>query len=193
VSVMGNSRPPNKFSKAEQPYWANKEDVTENDATNDYLALVEECNFSPATARYFRTAIIRASGNELKHSNRSPIESMQEKYDFTLWFLFTGRIMLPREERERADFNNIGWGIAKMFSDNLSGCTRDEHGFNHFFMKYAEVVFKHELADIHDSRVVKEAQQVQAMQPGTRGFSLRDVPIIGKRIPGGNGNTGRQN
>ncbi len=177
--VNDNGRPRNDWSKMEQPEFAQKAEIIRPDTAEELEAYVKKCKFTTISRNFIDQRIALIKGNEFRNANFSPLEALERAKEFKINILI-GIQLLPREERERPEFENAINGLLYLFGNSITSSTRDEFGRNNFLLQYVNtsMSFKNETADIHDNRVVREAAMVQ-QQEQKGWFSLNRLPLVG--------------
>lgn len=158
---------PNQF-----PGYAHKEALIELDTAEDIDAYVRAAGFSSQCTNDLLLLLATASGKEFRTANYSKMEALERLANFRLRIIEL-EVLIPREDRDRREFEAARMAIEDLAVNNLSQSTRDEYGRNVFWAQYVEEVRTSTYSEVN------ERAHVTHTAPQSGGLSLKGLPIIG--------------
>lgn len=155
-----------------QPGYAHKESLIELETAEDIQEYINKSGFSTKTKNDLLLMLASASGKEFRTANYNKWEALDRLANFRMRIIET-EVLVPREDRDRKEFEAARMAIEDLYVNNLSQCTRDEYGRNVFWAQYVEETRSSVYSETN------EKAHVTQITPGSGGFNLKNVPIIG--------------
>jgi hypothetical protein len=157
---------PNKM-----PAYAHKESLIELETAEDIEGYIKTVGFSTKTRNDLLLLLAGASGKEFRIANYNKWEALERLANFRLRVIEL-EVLIPREDRDRREFEAARTAIEDLYVNNLSQSTRDEYGRNNFWAQYVEEVRTSSYSESKENATVTNLAPQQ-------GMSLGKVPIIG--------------
>lgn len=164
--------PENNFNPNTAPGYAHKEAMIELETAEDIEGYINAAGFSTACKNDLLLLLATASGKEFRTANYSYVQGLERLANFRMRVIEL-EVLIPREDRDRREFEHARSNIEDLFTNNLSQATRDEYGRNVFWAQYVEEVRNTTVSD------VTERASVTTINPHSGGFGLSRLPIIG--------------
>jgi hypothetical protein len=164
--------PDGVVNPAQFPGYAHKEALIQLETAEDIEGYINTVDFSSKTKHDLKLLLASASGKEFRTANYNKWEALEQLADFKIG-LIDLEVLVPREDRDRREFESVCRALKKLYIDNLSQCTRDEYGRNVFWAQYVDETRTSSYAEVN------EKQHVTSINPTSGGFKLSNVPIIG--------------
>jgi hypothetical protein len=155
-----------------QPGYAHKESLIELETADDIKGYIEASGFSSKTKNDLLLILATASGKEFRTANYSLWEGLERKANFRLRMIEL-EVLIPREDRDRKEFEAARMAIEDLYVNNLSQSIRDEYGRNVFWAQYVEEVRTSSYSETNENAHVTQ------VNPQQGGFSFSNLPIIG--------------
>lgn len=155
-----------------QPGYAHKESLIELETAEDITEYIKTSGFSSKTKNDLLLTLATASGKEFRTANYNKWEALERLANFRMRVIEL-EVLIPREDRDRKEFEAARMAIEDLYVNNLSQSTRDEYGRNVFWAQYVEEVRTSSYSE------TKETAHMTNVNPSTGGFSLRSIPVIG--------------
>jgi hypothetical protein len=155
-----------------EPIVAHKESLIEMETATDIVEYIDTVSFSQKTRHDLKLLVASASGREFRTANFNKWEAMEKMAGFRLRAI-ESEVLVPREDRDRREYEAVRLAIEDLFFDNLSQSTRDEAGRNVFYHQYVD--------ETHASQFSESREQatVTNISPQQGGVSLSRMPIVG--------------
>jgi hypothetical protein len=163
--------PENQFNPNNAPGYAHKEAMIELETADDIEGYIDACGFSTPCKNDLKLLLASSSGKEFRTANYNKWEALERLANFRLRVIEL-EVLIPREDRDRKEFEAARTAIEDLYCNNLSQCTRDEYGRNVFWAQYVEEVRTTSYSETHENA------NVTNLTP-QKGLSLKSVPIIG--------------
>ena len=155
------------------PSYAHKEELIVPETPEDIKAYIEKSGFTSKTRNDLLVILSGASGKEFRTANYNLYQGQENYANFKISMIEL-EVRIPREERERKEFETCCTAILKVYADNLSQCIRDEYGRNVFWAQYVEESLSRSYSETKETGHMTNVAAAQG-----HGFSLKGIPVIG--------------
>jgi hypothetical protein len=155
-----------------QPGYAHKESLIEIETAEDIQKYVSASGFSSKTKNDLLLLLATASGKEFRTANYNKYEALERLANFRMRIIEL-EVLVPREDRDRKEFEAARMAIEDLYANNLSQSTRDEYGRNVFWAQYVDEVRTSSYSETNENA------HVTTLNPSQGGLSLKNVPLIG--------------
>lgn len=163
----------NLISPEHFPGYAHKEELIKLETAGDIERYIVAVAFSMKTQKDLLLMLASASGKEFRMANFNKWEALERLANFRIRMIEL-EVLVPREDRDRKEFEAAARAIEDLYVNNISQSTRDEYGRNTFWAQYVEETRTSSYSETN------EKQHIMNSQPQQAGFSLRNIPFIGR-------------
>lgn len=170
---MGITMPEMVVNPTQVPDVAHKESLIEPETAEDIGEYVRTAKFSTICTNALLLKLSIASGKEFRTANFNIWQGLEQLAYFNMR-LIELEVEVPREDRERKEYEGAISAIKDLFAYNLSQSIRDEYGRNVFWAQY---VYETRSSSYSEVNAREHVTNVQPQQQG--GLSLSKMPVIG--------------